>query len=456
METSIVRPDIGRTRTIESQQGISWLPKLPREVLFMIAEHLERPSQILLALTCKSLFTSLCPGRLFPKLDEKDLPSLLLQLEKENPNWSLCFGCTRLRPLRRDSEGNLQGQLHPHCDSTLRLVRWSHSLRLPKIRRSGCRGAVDGFAWIETLSLVTWRPAVLGPGGHVPEITFSEGHLVMNRHFYGPRFGLPTRHLESVFEFERRIPLDGGGGGGELGTGHFPLGAHPPRGGRYHLRPPRRNGSSPPTRWVFAHRTSAKVLDDELYLRRSHTVSGPPCSASDFSRVVDGLELPVCRHILGSSRMPSSRFWEEGDNCLPELQNLRIAAAEPALDLHPDDAVGSCVLCFTDYEVAIQRGGWPDGLEFEADHVPQAREFPIASGRGLGSPPIILPRGSWSGILSAVSGRGRSPQMASGPGSGLLDSARGAQHVGKRDACRVGAVLGSVFSIHDSRALLSL
>ncbi|TDZ27077.1 hypothetical protein Cob_v000483 [Colletotrichum orbiculare MAFF 240422] len=180
----------------------------------------------------------------------------------------------------------------------------------------------------------------------------------MNRHFYGPRFGLPTRHLESVFEFERRIPLDGGGGGGgELGTGHFPLGAHPPRGGRYHLRPPRRNGSSPPTRWVFAHRTSAKVLDDELYLRRSHTVSGPPCSASDFSRVVDGLELPVCRHILGSSRMPSSRFWEEGDNCLPELQNLRIAAAEPALDLHPDDGVGSCVLCFTDYEVAIQRGG---------------------------------------------------------------------------------------------------
>lgn len=99
------------------------------------------------------------------------------------------------------------------------------------------------------------------------------------------------------------------------------------------------------------------MINDELFLRRDHIINGPPCSLGDFSRVIDSLELPVCRHILGSSKMPSLRFWEEGDTCIPELQSIRISATEPEFDVHPDSAICSCIMCFTDYEIAIERGG---------------------------------------------------------------------------------------------------
>ncbi|CCF36260.1 hypothetical protein CH063_01464 [Colletotrichum higginsianum] len=309
--------------------------------------------RVAFALTCKYFFTTLCPTHQFPPPNMDDLLAILLLLGRDMPKWFLCFGCKRLLPLKQNNEGNLQGQLHTNCDSKLQIVReFLHQRPIRRRPIGSCRGVNSLHRWIESLSLVTWRPAVNGLERGVPEITFTEGHLIMNRHFYGTAHGLPTQHLESIFEFERSIPLDNG----EIKTRHFPLDAYL-RSKRYNLRPLRQNTLQAATRWTFTHETSAKVLDDELYICRHHDINGPPCCTTDFSRVIDSLELPVCRHILGSSKMPSLRFWEQGNTCIPELQSIRISATEPQLDVHPDNGVGSCRRCFTDYEIAIERGG---------------------------------------------------------------------------------------------------
>ncbi|KZL68025.1 hypothetical protein CT0861_06839, partial [Colletotrichum tofieldiae] len=289
------------------------------------------------ALTCKYFFTTLCPAHQFPPSNKDDLLAILLLLGRDMPNWFLCFGCKRLRPLKRNNEGNLQGQLHTQCDSKLQIVRefrYKPPLRLHPIK--SCGGAIPVHDWIESLSLVTWRPAVNGLERGVPKFTFTEGHLIMNRYFYGAAHGLPTQYLESIFAFERFVHLNNG----EIKTRHFPIEAYLRR-KRYNLRPLRQNTLQAATRWKFTHETSAKVLDDELYVCRRHDINGPPCSMVDFSRVIDSLELPVCRHILGSSKMPSLRFWEGGNTCIPELQSIRISATEPQFDIHPDNPIVS-------------------------------------------------------------------------------------------------------------------
>ncbi|KAF6832003.1 hypothetical protein CPLU01_06385 [Colletotrichum plurivorum] len=284
-----------------AEPGESHLALMPRELLFMVADQLLTVSHTALALACKSLFASLCCTGQFPKLGDGDLRTVLLMLEKD---------------------------LHPRCDSVLRIIRSFEDERICSWSRhlSGNRER----KWVETSSLVVWRPAVLGLGGNAPQIIFTEAHLVMNRHFYGSAHGLPIQHLESTFEFSRHIAF----GEGDISMNHFPLENHHSSGERCHLQPASPPPSQDATRWTFSHRTSAKIIDDELFLCRRHRVTSPPCSMADFSRVVDSLELPVCRDIYGSSQMPSLHFWvERSETCIAELLALRTGATEPETDV---------------------------------------------------------------------------------------------------------------------------
>lgn len=324
------------------------LSLLPLELLFMVADQLPAPSLIILALSCRSLFAHLCPTSQFPKLNNADLCTVLLMLEKGAPNWYLCFGCTRLRPLKRNSKGGLQGQLHPSCNYMIHVstIRWG--MTVSKLR-----------------SPVIWRPQVTGPGRDVPEITFTEAHLVMNRHFYGGSYGLPIQNLESAFDFERNITVRED----DTSLDHFPLENHSSN-RIFDLRPLRQNtktvSSMRPslphaaTLWMFSHRTSAKIINNELFIRRRHSVIGPPCHVAYFSKVLDRLELPVCQHIFGASHIPyfHSSFPEhESETCVPELQSLRMSTIDRQFDVYPDAAIRSCIKCSTDYEISIERGG---------------------------------------------------------------------------------------------------
>ncbi|KAF3802777.1 hypothetical protein GCG54_00014012 [Colletotrichum gloeosporioides] len=113
------------------------------------------------------------------------------------------------------------------------------------------------------------------------EISFSEGRLIMNRYFLGPKFGLPLQYLENAVEFDGFISLDGE----KTPKTHFPVDFWRSTG--YNLLPLRPSSSQAATRWVFKHQTSARIIDDELFIYRHYHIRGPPCSQVDFVRTVD-------------------------------------------------------------------------------------------------------------------------------------------------------------------------
>lgn len=327
-------------------------------MLFMVADQLPAAWRATLALSCKSLFASLCPTGQLPELDIDDRCTVLLILEKEAPNWYLCFGCVRFRP----TEGCLQRQLHPECSYAFTNASAGRPSWVR--RRNRCARTLDTRPglddWRQSKGFVIWKPLSKGLSDNVPEITFTDAHLVMNRHFYGAAYGLPTQHLKSSFEMEKYITI------------YRPYGwrgpminySSEPPGERYDLRTPK----WPITpRWTISRRTSAKIIDDELFICRRHRVTSPPCSMNHFIMVVDNLGLPVCRHIFASSFLSN---WWYNLTCIPELLALRIASDEPSYDVHPDEGTRSCHNCFTDYEISIKRGGenkaW--GLELVTYH----------------------------------------------------------------------------------------
>lgn len=366
-QTASMQARISISKPNESQAQTCWLLGVPREVLFIVSDQLPAPSRTALALTCKSVFASLCPARRFPPASKEEMASTLLLLEKDAPNWFLCFGCVRLQPLERNSEGGLLGQLHPSCNPVQQSERDNFA--------PWCWYFPTPSSWVDNVSLLTWKPTVADLGNNdVPEITFSEAHLVMNRHFYGAPHGLPTQHLESVFKLERFIPLTDG----KIEIDHFPLASHEQRGRRYSLRPSgqRANAASArlsleqaATQWTFVHRTSAKVIANELFICRHHSIRGPQCSQIDFFGVIDSLKLPVCRHVPGVSETSMGLHYH--GNCIRELgDTIPLTYKGPRVEAHPHDGIGSCAVCPTDYEIAIGRfrGRMSRSLELTTYH----------------------------------------------------------------------------------------
>lgn len=79
---------------------------LPTEIISMIGTHLDMPSLICLALTCRTLY-----GTLFPSCTELDRPQrerFLLLLEKSTPHLYFCHACTTLHTWRSSWFRDLQ------------------------------------------------------------------------------------------------------------------------------------------------------------------------------------------------------------------------------------------------------------------------------------------------------------------------------------------------------------
>lgn len=170
----------------------------------MIAEQLPPAFYVTLAMASKSTFNSLCPTGKFPKMDKENTLSLLVLLEKHDSGSFLCFGCGRIRPLNRDSKSNLKGNFHRRCDSF-----YDSLYRV----RDGCQpthstyGHIQRSRYFETDRRLSWRPLVWGTRNRAPEITFSEGRLIMDWHFSGAARGLPIQYLESTYQIQRSIYL---------------------------------------------------------------------------------------------------------------------------------------------------------------------------------------------------------------------------------------------------------
>ena len=175
----------------------------------------------------------------------------------------------------------------------------------------------------------------------------------MDRHLYGEPYGLPLSSLEYRYEFQRLINLK------EALGSDFPLDRHPQ--GRPYLTRERRKtvwGSHTPHKpdtstspWTFKHTSEAKIINNELYIARFHSIDGPHVERRDFSKLLRSLELPICRHAgfhrpanacpYRSMYRPPAEF-----TCLLGCKNSTIRRS------------WSCIDCFTDYSVSI----WGDEL----------------------------------------------------------------------------------------------
>ncbi|KAI8675912.1 hypothetical protein NCS57_00493900 [Fusarium keratoplasticum] len=210
----------------------------------------------------------------------------------------------------------------------------------------------------------------------------------MNRHLYGEKHGLPLDHLAYDYEFGRFIDLDR-----PYDQSHFPLERHSE--GQQVLTPEEEwifeDGTAAweylthpdcnfaPTAhaiythrpdswlvsqiWHFKHISEARIIDNELYLRRRHVIKGPPVSVASFKYLLESVDLPLCRHIRPSGYYRlDSRYYYHVDMGLPEIRNLELG--------HDVQVSRSCRVCYTDYILVIENPNTSTGwtLDFITFH----------------------------------------------------------------------------------------
>jgi hypothetical protein len=130
---------------------------LPPEIILEITSHLNNPSMISLALTCRTLHWLCFPEHLV--LDKTEKQELLLWLEKDVATLYFCHYCVKLHRWHR---------------------RWSRSITPWYEELMPCKETIDNHL-------------VHPPTCHIP---YYVARLVMNRHFYGPKHGPPAHILE--------------------------------------------------------------------------------------------------------------------------------------------------------------------------------------------------------------------------------------------------------------------
>lgn len=333
------------TQPLSTLPGNS-LPGLPTELLYMIRLSLPLASRIALALTCKKIRDNFG----IEQLKGKNATKLLLLLEKDSPTKFVCFGCSKLRPLIRHLTRGWVDKGHKLCgDHRKRILTFLHETsedqtwcHLRKVTKYTIR-----------YNLHVWKPLRTGP-----KISFSEAHLVMNRHRYGPRHGISLDFLKQDFDIETFIRC--------WNHDHFSLCKDSPN-GRYGLRPEEQGNVNHPTPagpgngqglWSFGFKYSAMIVDDELHVVRLHRVSGLPVRRCRFLSVMYHLHLPICNHLA------EQESWETENSINPWYILLNKALDSSvsndigevfAGNLAGKYVDGSCGYCFTDYEILVKR-----------------------------------------------------------------------------------------------------
>ncbi|RSL68318.1 hypothetical protein CEP54_002813 [Fusarium duplospermum] len=339
------------------------LVRLPALLMMQIFDQLPKASHRALALVCKESFEYFCPSGKFPKLDKNDLFELLLLLEQGRPDTFVCFNCLKLSLVDRDGQKGWQTQRHQICGPQVKNL-WASAAR----SKFGHRYQQTR---IELLPEGTWKPEAQGP-----EITFAEAHLVMNWHRTGGQRGLPISTFQRHYSFIRLISLEKE----DTIDDHFPLEKHQPddtwttlpskeewlesqkqRHGAQTL--PDHLGASTP--WAFTHDYEAMVINDELYLSRTHHVKGPLVTLTKLLEVLETLTLPICEHIRCYEWPPYPREpWESTEGWSPEfiLRHWRFPNVYGGDDHLTQERDGvqrgwaySCHFCFTDYIASLSR-----------------------------------------------------------------------------------------------------
>ena len=251
--------------------------ELPADVLFLVSDHLDAASVHSFALTCRDLY---CVG--FPKTERKlkapEKRALLTLLERD-----------------RFSQG------HYYCHKCNKL----HSFE-PECGPTGVE--------VTDASVKCGLRDVFAPTGNTFGFGYHHARLVMNRHLYGPEYGIPIENICVSHEAQR----------GNL---------------------------------TVSCSTKAKIIHDELFLHRTYTFTVPNGAVSEFRKCTGHRDFRLCEHL---PLLRSSSVYQQG---IPELQARPIdgASATTATTtteeqfLACEQAPGSCGLCLLDYDISIER-----------------------------------------------------------------------------------------------------
>lgn len=299
---------------------------VPSEVLILIIERLPMPSRLLLALTCKGLhsFITHPQSRLVQKFNKTDRAEFLLTLQRDIPNVYHCFGCYKLRPL--NSGVDWKGQGHWEC---FQHSHWTFTTRrMPKF-----------------LIPLLWHP-----GASEANVMFMEAFLVMDRHLHGESYGLPLSTLERRAAFEKYIMLSRGTPvqpAVEDNDSKRPCITRDSRQTVFDQKPeePCKRALKKP--WRFSFRYTPRIINNELYIARCHTIHGPLVSWELFTKLINSIHLPVCHHMQCYAK--KSLYCR----LLVQSAHDRSPAVTPRFDgCH--QIMGSCHYCYSDFDSMLR------------------------------------------------------------------------------------------------------
>ncbi|KAL6811615.1 hypothetical protein J3E69DRAFT_350023 [Trichoderma sp. SZMC 28015] len=330
----LIEAEESKKRLRDSTEPIH-LPILsfPTEILLLVINHLLSPWQLSLGLTCRFL-SELTRRNTLPRLEGKDLVEFLSTLQRDIPNVYFCYCCNKLRTL--DPNLDYKNQAHTETAGAFRNSRWvPHPTNILNIK----------------------LPPYLSSFLFDTKISFMEANLAMSRHFHGFSHGTSLRGLERCSILEDVIEIS--------------------KCLRPRLRLKRRNYISedfvdPETKfveehlealprredaWRFSFRSNPKIIDDELFIARFYTLTGPPVSQKQLKKLMKCTSIPICSHFTYSAFPLSYYLMRSLPRRVSRCCQLRRSDSPYRDDggglIKFGPGRGSCLLCSTDYDILV-------------------------------------------------------------------------------------------------------
>ena len=146
------------------------------------------------------------------------------------------------------------------------------------------------------------------PNGNPFDLAYHHVRLVMNAHLYGPEYGIDLGNICVKHEARRE---------------HYTVQCS----------------------------TSANIVEDELFLRRTYTLTLTGADVDAFRRCTGQRDFRLCEH------MPFFRNSSIYHQAVPELQRRPRAATSKDPFVPCTNSPGSCGICLLDYDITIARMG---------------------------------------------------------------------------------------------------
>jgi hypothetical protein len=288
----------------------------------------------------------------------KDLEEALVLLERDHPEFFLCFRCKRFCLVNAGSIGeHIKSDM---ADGLGVLARWHQA--------SHC-APIKNVSYTQQYLLRPVRGDTWDFNGRGPEINFSAAHSALRRATTGEKYGIPLDVFEHDFFVAKEIDLISPG----RIHNHFPL-SRLDRQVKYgaatedfiEIKALQHDGTSPKSTehmslldarlatfpeagnfdlWRFSHKYRAKIINKELYVAAFHTITGPKITRHQLVQLLHKLRFTVCRHITLEQTDVSLQTgsWQPHGSLTLESRSSVLDPSRCA------GSYGSCVQCHSDF-----------------------------------------------------------------------------------------------------------